>query len=204
MKRAALYLRVSTTEQTTENQKLELERVATAKGWIVATVYEDHGISGTKGREKRPAYDQMLKDAVRSKFDVVMAWDVSRLGRSLSGLVQALEDFHGNRVDLYLHQQALDTTTPSGKALFQMCGVFAEFERSMISERVKSGLARARNQGKLLGRRKKLLALPDSLSLNSTTVRQLARSLGVSVGTAQKIKKEGIGAPQLDKGPSKC
>ena len=93
------------------------------KGWQIIEVYEDNGISGVKGRDKRPAFDKALKDVVRGKFDVLMSWDVSRLGRSLSDLVQALADLHANRVDLYLHQQAIDTTTPSGKALFQMCGV---------------------------------------------------------------------------------
>ena len=152
MKRAALYLRVSTKEQTTDNQRLELERVAQAKGWQISAIYEDEGISGAKGRDKRPSYDRMLKDAVRARFDVLMAWDVSRLGRSLTHLVQCLDDLHSNGVDLYLHQQAIDTTTPSGKAMFQMTGVFAEFERAMIRERVKAGLARAVMAGTSLGR----------------------------------------------------
>ena len=185
MKKAALYLRVSTKDQTTDNQRLELERVATAKGWQIVTTYEDQGISVAKGRDKRPAYDLMLKDAVRSKFDVVMAWDVSRLGRSLVNLVQALDDLHANGVDLYLHQQALDTTTPSGKALFQMCGVFSEFEKSMISERVKSGLSRARHNGQELGRPKLSLtskSVQQCIS-DGMTVRQAASHLGVSIGT---------------------
>lgn len=189
MKRAALYLRVSTKDQTTDNQRLELERVATAKGWSIAEVYEDHAISGAKGRDKRPAYDRLLKDAVRSKFDVVMAWDVSRLGRSLTGLVQALDDLHSNGIDLYLHQQALDTTTPSGRALFQMCGVFAEFERSMISERVKAGLSRARENGVTLGRPH--LILSSSLisfdRSSGLSIREIAQKHKISVGTAHRI-----------------
>lgn len=191
MKRAALYLRVSTKDQTTDNQRLELERVASAKGWCIQKVYEDQGISGAKGREKRPAYDQLLKDAVRSNFEVVMAWDVSRLGRSLTGLVQALDDLHSNRVDLYLHQQALDTTTPSGKALFQMCGVFAEFERSIISTRVKAGLNRAVQQGVQLGRPKSAVAISKIHEdrVAGLSVRKIALKHGISTGTAHKYLK---------------
>ncbi|BCH02640.1 resolvase [Mesorhizobium sp. 131-2-5] len=184
MKRAALYLRVSTKEQTTENQRLELERVAEAKGWQVTSIYEDEGVSGAKGRDKRPAYDRMLKDAVRARFDVLMSWDVSRLGRSLTHLVQALDDLHSNSVDLYLHQQAIDTTTPSGKAMFQMTGVFAEFERSMIRERVMSGLARAVSNGQRLGR-PTIDISSSSLRLDRSkgdSIRHLAKKYGVSVG----------------------
>src|SRR4051794_40011496 len=119
-KRAAIYLRVSTDEQTTTNQRRELEAAAEHRGWDVITVYEDAGISGAKGRDKRPGLDAMLKDAVRRKFDVVMAWSVDRLGRSLSDLVGGLQELYGAGVDLYLHQQAIDTTTPAGRAMFQM------------------------------------------------------------------------------------
>ncbi|UCI17744.1 recombinase family protein [Mesorhizobium sp. B2-1-8] len=152
MRRAALYLRVSTKDQSIENQRLELERVAQAKGWEIMAIYQDEGISGAKGRESRPAFDKMLKDAVRNKFQVLMSWDVSRLGRSLTGLIAALDDLLCHHIDLYLHQQAVDTTTPSGKAMFQMIGVFAEFERNMTSERVKAGLSVARSKGRKLGR----------------------------------------------------
>src|SRR6185295_17909134 len=109
-------------------------------------------LSGSKGRDQRPAFDKMLKAAVRKEFDVLAAWSVDRLGRSLQHLVCFLDEIHSKRIDLYLHQQGIDTTTPAGKTLFQMCGVFAEFERAMIDERVKAGLARARAQGKVLGR----------------------------------------------------
>ena len=102
-------------------------------------VYRDQGVSGAKSRKDRPAFDALWKDAARRQFDVIMAWSVDRLGRSLQDLVAFLSDVHGYRVDLFLHQQGVDTTTPGGKALFQMMGVFAEFERAMIQERVKSG-----------------------------------------------------------------
>src|SRR5687768_18144132 len=109
----ALYLRVSTGEQTTANQRLELETVARQRGWDVVAVYEDQGISGAKGRDKRPQLDRMLKDAVRGKFDVLAAWAVDRLGRSLQDLVATLGELRAAGVHLFLHQQAVDTTTPS-------------------------------------------------------------------------------------------
>ena len=116
-------------------------------------VFEDSGISGAKGREKRPAFDGLLKDATRGKFDIVAAWSVDRLGRSLQDLVAFLAELRDTGRDLYLHQQAIDTSTPSGRAMFQMLGVFAEFERGLIRERVNAGLARARAKGTKLGRR---------------------------------------------------
>jgi DNA invertase Pin-like site-specific DNA recombinase len=121
-------------------------------GWEIVKVYKDHGISGAKGREKRPQFDALHRDAARRQFDVVMAWSVDRLGRSLQDLVGFLSELHAMRVDLFLHQQGLDTTTPAGKAMFQMLGVFAEFERSIIQERVRAGLRRAKSEGKQLGR----------------------------------------------------
>ena len=132
MKRAALYLRVSTTDQTTANQERELREVAVRIGCEIVKVYRDHGISGAKGRDKRPAFDALCRDATRQKFDVVMAWSVDRLGRSLQDLIGFLSELHALGIDLFLHQQGLNTTTPAGKAMFQMMGVFAEFERSMI------------------------------------------------------------------------
>ena len=147
MRRAVLYLRVSTIEQTTANQERELRQVAERMGCEIVKVYKDHGISGAKGRDKRPAFDAMCRDASRRQFDVVMAWSVDRLGRSLQDLVGFLGELHALGIDLFLHQQGLDTTTPAGKAMFQMMGVFAEFERAMIQERVRAGLARAKDAG---------------------------------------------------------
>ena len=146
-KRVALYLRVSTSEQTTDNQRRELEAVAERHGWHVAAAFEDAGISGAKGRELRPGLDSLMKAVARREIDMVAAWSVDRLGRSLTGLLELLTELHAKKVDLYLHQQGLDTSTPSGRAMFQMMGVFAEFERAMIRERVLAGLARAKQDG---------------------------------------------------------
>lgn len=193
-RRVALYLRVSTDGQTTENQRLELQRVADKAGWQVVEVYVDQGVSGAKGREQRPAFDRLCKDATRRRFDVIAAWSVDRLGRSLQHLVSFLEDVHRLGIDLYLHQQGIDTTTPAGKAMFQMLGVFAEFERAMIRERVNAGLARARAGGKTLGRPKvgqdKEGAIREALSAGGKGVRRIARELGVGVSVVQRVQAE--------------
>jgi DNA invertase Pin-like site-specific DNA recombinase len=151
-RRVGVYLRVSTDGQTTENQRRELEAVAARSGWEVVDLYEDAGISGSNGREKRPGLDRLLKDATARKINMIAAWSVDRLGRSLQHLVGLLNELQALNCHLYLHQQAIDTTTPTGRAMFQMCGVFAEFERAIIVERVNSGLARAKAKGVKLGR----------------------------------------------------
>ena len=151
-KRVGIYLRVSTDGQTTLNQRLELEAVAVRSGWEVVAVYEDAGVSGSNGRDKRPGFDRLLNDATARKINMIVAWSVDRLGRSLQHLVGFLNELRALNCHLYLHQQAIDTTTPSGRAMFQMCGVFAEFERAMIVERVNAGLARAKAKGVKLGR----------------------------------------------------
>src|SRR6201989_737382 len=142
-KRAALYVRVSTDAQTLENQIRELRQGAERRGWEVVRVYNDAGISGAKGRNGRPGLDSMLKDASRRKFDIVMAWAIDRLGRSLNDLLDSIQHPEACGVDLYLDQQAIDTTTPMGKLVFQLTGAFAEFERTMIRQRIKAGLKRA-------------------------------------------------------------
>ena len=138
--------RVSTDKQTTHNQRRELEAVAARSSWQVVKIYEDAGISGAKGRDKRPGLDAMLKAVNVREFDMVVAWSVDRLGRSLTDLLAILQSLHDKGVDLFLHQQGLDTSTSAGKAMFQMLGVFAEFERGIIRERVNAGLARARRR----------------------------------------------------------
>jgi DNA invertase Pin-like site-specific DNA recombinase len=195
MKRAVLYLRVSTIEQTTANQERELREIASRMGCEIVRVYKDHGISGAKGRDKRPAFNALCRDATKRQFHMVMAWSVDRLGRSLQDLVGFLSELHALNIDLFLHQQGLDTTTPAGKAMFQMLGVFAEFERSMIQERVRAGLARARSEGKRLGRPK----IPEKTERTVQTIlarkdrpglRKIAASLGIGVGTVQRISRE--------------
>jgi len=191
MKRAALYLRVSTIDQTTANQERELRQVAERAGWEVDKVYKDRGISGSKGRDKRPSFDALHRAAARREIDIVMAWSVDRLGRSLQDLVAFLSEIHAAGVDLFLHQQGLDTTTPAGKALFQMMGVFAEFERSMIQERVRAGLRRAQDDGKKLGRPRIARQLEERIlaALKAgETIRGVADKFDVNPSTVQRIK----------------
>jgi DNA invertase Pin-like site-specific DNA recombinase len=190
-KRVALYLRVSTAEQTVENQQRELEAVAVRHGWNVVAIIVDAGISGTKGRDKRPGYDRLCRAIARREVDQVAAWSVDRLGRSLQELVAFLGELHAKGVDLYLHQQGIDTSTPAGKAMFQMMGVFAEFERAMIVERVKAGLSRARSQGKRLGRPALSAdkeAVVRQLLASGTGIVKAARLAGVGVSAVQRIK----------------
>ena len=188
--KVAIYARVSTNEQTTENQIRELRQWAERAGHTIIGVYDDNGVSGAKGREYRKAFDRLLKGAVRREFDLVAAWSVDRLGRSLQDLVSFLQELHGAGVDLYLHQQALDTTTPSGRAMFQMIGVFAEFERSIISERVKAGLARTKSKGTKLGRPR---ATPETEAeirrLRSTGMGliKIGKQLGVGTSVVQRV-----------------
>ncbi len=192
-KRVAIYTRVSTDGQTVSNQLRELRAVAKRHGWRVVKEVNDKGISGANGREKRPGFDALCKGAVRRDFDLVMAWSVDRLGRSLQHLVSFLSDIHANGVDLYLHQQGIDTTTPTGKAMFQMCGVFAEFERAMIQNRINAGLARAKAQGKVLGRPKvngdteKAVLAGIAQGIGK---RKLAKQLGIGVSTVKRVLAE--------------
>jgi DNA invertase Pin-like site-specific DNA recombinase len=191
MKRAVLYLRVSTIDQTTANQERELREVAGRMGCEIVRVYKDHGISGAKSRDGRPEFDRLIRDAAQRKFDMVMAWSVDRLGRSLQDLVGFLSELHALHIDLFLHQQGLDTTTPSGKAMFQMMGVFAEFERSMIQERVRAGLRRAKDEGKQLGRPRIDPELEQRIRTAlkaGETIRGIASKFKVNPSTVQRIK----------------
>jgi DNA invertase Pin-like site-specific DNA recombinase len=203
--RAAIYLRVSTGEQTVANQRRDLEAAAAQRGWDIVAVFTDEGFSGSKGRNKRPGLDGMLKDATRGKFDVVMVWTVDRMGRSLPDLIGTMQELHGAKVDLFLHQQAIDTTTPAGKAMFQMMGVFAEFERAMIVARVNAGMARAKEEQSAgivrrnaKGVRLKAIGRPKVSSATEQGIKdrlvagvgmlKIAKELGVGVGTVQRVK----------------
>lgn len=189
-RRVAFYCRVSTDGQTVENQVLALQEVAEKHGWEVVKIYRDEGVSGAKGRDKRPGFDDLSRGITRREFDLVAAWSVDRLSRSLSDLVTFLEEMRAKGVDLYLHQQGLDTSTPAGRAMFQMLGVFSEFERAMIRERVNAGLARARSQGKTLGRPKilqeKITAILEARRAGKG-IRAIAAELKTGVGTVRRI-----------------
>lgn len=206
-KLAALYVRVSTDKQTVENQVRELTRVAKRRGWQVIEIYKDAGISGAKGRDQRPGLDALLNDASRRKFDLVMAWAIDRLGRSLIDLLGTIQHLEACGVDLYLDQQSIDTTNPMGKLVFQVTGAFAEFERSMIRQRVRAGLsvikAKIQRDGKFVSKagvvRRRLGrpgAEPEKLEqarrelLKGTGIAKAARLAGIGTGTAAKLKRE--------------
>jgi DNA invertase Pin-like site-specific DNA recombinase len=193
-KRVAIYVRVSTDGQTTRNQQRELDAVAKRHGWNIVAVFKDHGISGKNGREQRPGFDKLLRGVARKEFDLGAAWSVDRLGRSLQHLLGFLNELKAKDVDLYLHQQAVDTTTPAGRALFQMLGVFAEFERSMVVERVKAGLKRATAEGKTLGRPRISAdvetAIRRHLGEGRLGIHKIARLVGVGSGTVQRVREQ--------------
>lgn len=190
MKRVAFYLRVSTDHrQTVENQRHILREVAERLDWRLVAEYADEGISGAKGRDKRPGFDALLKGVARREFDLIAVWSVDRLGRSLQDLVGFLGDIQARGVDLYLHQQALDTSTPSGKMLFQMLGVFAEFERAMIADRVRAGLMRTT---KRLGRppiNEEVRASAMTMLSCGNGVREVARRTGLSATSVSRMKR---------------
>ncbi|WP_407531146.1 recombinase family protein [Methylobacterium oryzisoli] len=195
-RRAAFYLRVSTADgQTVANQRRHLDEVAQRLGWTVVSIFADEGVSGTKGRDRRPGLDALMKAVARGQVDVVAAWSVDRLGRSLPDLVALLGELQARGVDLFLHQQALDTATPSGRMLFQMLGVFAEFERAMIVARVKAGLQRTT---KRLGRPpladEKAEAIRRLLR-DGAGVRETARKVGAGTATVARLKRT-MGSPQ--------
>jgi DNA invertase Pin-like site-specific DNA recombinase len=197
MTRVALYLRVSTDGQSIENQRRELLATAERRGWEVVAQLADEGISGAKGRDKRPAFDQLLKMVTRRKIDMVAAWSVDRLGCSLQDLVEVFETLRIAGVDLYLERQGVDTSTPAGRALFQMLGVFAEFERALIQERIKAGIAKAKASGTKSGRPFGRPTIDDARRLqieallrDGIGIRRVARMTGSGNGVVARIKRE--------------
>lgn len=206
-KRAALYVRVSTDHQTVAHQLESLRAVAERRGWDVVEVYQDAGISGAKGRDKRPGLDAMLNDASRRRFDVVMCWAIDRLGRSLIDLLGTIQHLEAAGVDLYLDQQAIDTTTPMGRLLFQITGAFAEFERTMIRQRINAGLKTvkaaiatkgsftARSSGVVRKRLGRPGADPEKLKAGTKLLAQgvgilaTAKQVGLGTGTVQRLKQ---------------
>ncbi|WP_421853143.1 recombinase family protein [Novosphingobium sp.] len=187
-KRVCFYTRVSTDSQTTENQHRELVAVAERNGWEIVAEFTDQGISGAKSRDQRPGYDALMKAVARREIDLVATWAVDRLGRSLQNLVSFLTEINAKSVDLYLHQQALDTSTPSGRAMFGMLSVFADFEREMIRSRIMAGLARSQKKP---GRPALDIAKADRIRRElsrGTSINATARMLKVGVATVHRIK----------------
>ncbi len=191
IQRAGIYVRVSTNEQDTSNQRIALEQVASQRGWNVVEVFTDHGISGSKGRKKRPAFDRMCKAASDGKIDIIMVWAIDRLGRSLANVATCLAELREQNVAAFILQQNVDGTTSSGKAMLGMAAVFAEFERDMLRDRIHAGLARARAQGKKLGRPTSVTVRTEkhirTLRAKGHGMLRIARELGCGVSTVQRV-----------------
>lgn len=189
--RVAIYCRVSTDTQTVENQVRELQEVASRSNWNVVGIYSDQGISGAKDRTERPQLDALIKDANKRKFDMIVCWSIDRLGRSIQTLVQFMNDMNAIGVDLYFHQQALNTKTASGRMVFSIFSALGEYERELIRERINAGLARAKAQGKKLGRpsnvNPSVVTSVKLLRANGHSIHTIAKQLHIGVGTTQKI-----------------
>ena len=195
--RAAIYSRVSTSKQEIQNQISELERIASLRHWKIVATYADDGISGAKGRDQRPALDSMMRAASSRQFDLLIVWDISRLGRSLQHLVTTVNDLNAQGIQLYFHQQQIDTLTPSGKLMFGVFSSFSEFERSLISERIKLGVDRARKEGKKLGRPSSVTdstrAAIVELYKKGMSPKKISQTLRCGVGTAfHTLKQRGL------------
>jgi len=186
-KKVAIYARVSTVNQTVENQFQELRIVAERNGWTIVAELSDNGISGSKGRDQRPAFDELLKRATRREFDLIMVWAIDRLGRSIQHLVGFMNEIQSLNVDLYVHQQAIDTTTPSGRMIFGIFSALGEYERELMRERIMAGQRRARSQGVKIGRPSKMNeAVKTSVQLlrgNGMAIREISKRLEIGVGT---------------------
>ncbi len=190
-RKAVIYSRVSTNEQTVENQLRVLREVAEKRGLEVVREISDEGISGAKGRDERQGFDELIKGSVKNEWDIILVWDVSRLGRSLKHLVSFLEDIQSANCDMYIHQSGIDTSTASGKMMFGMLSVFSEFERSMIRERVIAGQQRAKSEGKHIGRPTNvndgIINAVYQLRQNNVPISRIAKDLQIGVGTVYKI-----------------
>ena len=190
-KRVAIYARVSTASQTVENQFQELRAVAKRNDWHTVAELSDNGISGSKGRDQRPAFDELLKRATRREFDVVMVWAIDRLGRSIQHLVGFMNEMQALNVDLYIHQQAIDTTTASGRMIFSIFSALGEYERELIRERIKAGQKRASSQGVKIGRPSKMNdAVRSSVKMlkdRGVGIREIAKKLEIGVGTVYSV-----------------
>ena len=192
--KVAIYSRVSTNVQTTENQLLPLKEYVERMNYELVNIYQDEGISASKGRDQRPALNEMMKDAVKGKFKKVLVFDVSRLGRSLKDLINIMTDLKNQNIDFYFYNQGIDTTSSTGQMMFNLLGVLAQWELGQISERSKAGIARARAQGKTIGRpttinesvEKSVLMLRDK----EYGIRKIATELKIGVGSVMRILKK--------------
>ena len=185
--RAAVYARVSTTEQTTLNQLIDLHRYCQARVWEDTVEYVDEGVSGSK--DSRPALDRLVRDAKRRSVDVLVVWKLDRLGRSLRHLILLLDELTALGVAFVSLGEGIDTSTPAGRLQLHVLGAIAEFERDRIRERVKAGLVRAKAQGRRLGRPEVLIPIDRLASVSHLSLTEAAWALGVSRSTMKRWRK---------------
>ena len=193
VRKVAIYTRVSTLDQTIDNQLIELRDHCSKMGWEVVKEYADEGLSGTLSRDKRPALNSLIKDAYRKRFDSVVCWDISRIGRSMKELILFLSDMKDREIGICSVRQGFETSTSMGEIMFQFVGILSSWEREMIRERTLAGLERARRDGKTLGRRKvtndTMTAKILELRNEKKSIRQIALDVGVSRGTVSNVLK---------------
>jgi len=184
--RVALYARVSTTDQSTESQLLDLRRYVSERGWNTFKEYVDEGISGTK--DSRPSLNELMNDGRKRRFDVVLVWRFDRFARSTKHLILALEEFKNLGVDFVSFQENIDTSSPLGSAIFTIISAVAQLERDIIAERVKAGLRRAKENGKKLGRPRVDVDVNRIavLRAHGHSWAEISRELGIGKGTAQR------------------
>lgn len=192
--RVAIYARVSTGEQSCESQLHALRLAADRHGWEIVQELKDEGVSGTTGRDKRPAYDALLKGIARRDFDKVAIFNIDRLARSMTELLKVLEELKAKRVGLYIDQLAIDTATPAGELLFNIAGAMAQFERQLIQSRVKAGIARAKAKGVKLGRKRiddaKVVAQVKRLRASGMGKVRIGKAVGIGTSTVQRLLRD--------------
>ena len=193
VRKVAIYTRVSTLDQTIDNQLIELRDHCSKMGWEIVKEYADEGLSGTLSRDKRPALNSLIKDAYRKRFDSVVCWDISRIGRSMKELILFLSDMKDRGIGICSVRQGFDTSTSMGEIMFQFVGILSSWEREMIRERTLAGLERAKREGKTLGRRKvtndTMTAKIIELRNERKSIRQIASEVGISRGTVNNVLK---------------
>jgi len=192
-KKVVIYARVSTLDQTVDNQLIKLRDHCSKMGWEIVKEYTDEGLSGTLSRNKRPALNAMINDGYRKKFDTVVCWDISRLGRSMKELIMFLSDMKDRGIGICSVRQGFDTSTSMGEIMFQFVGILSSWEREMIRERTLAGLERAKSEGKTLGRKKVtdkvITAKIIELRNDKKSIREIASEVGISIGTVYNVLK---------------
>lgn len=189
--RVGIYLRVSTADQTTQNQRIELLRVAEQRGWNIVEVYEDQAVSGAKARDQRPAFQRMANDAAKGRINMVAAWALDRLGRTSRDVINFISDLPDQGVSLYLHKEQLDTSSAVGKLVLTIMAGVAEMERSRLVERINAGLARAKSQGKRIGRPTTVTTKTEQrirdLRATGMGILKIGRTVGCGTSTVQRV-----------------